>query len=117
MGENNHIAVWVENVLYLQSNLLIHSDRSVAEGDGVTEAGLSLDGPLGHVHDDLRALGAGVEEQRDGGQTSTWLHGEAALGLVVASVGCCRKRCVQRICVGKGKWLLSLERGRQHRLH
>lgn len=47
---------------YLQPNLLINSDRSIAEGDGVTEAGLSLDSLLGHVHDDLRALGAGVEE-------------------------------------------------------
>lgn len=39
--------------LYLQSNLLIHSNRSVAEGNGVTEAALSLDCPLGRVHNDL----------------------------------------------------------------
>lgn len=83
--------------LYLQPNLLIHSDRPVAEGDGIAEAGLSLDGPLGHVHDDLRALGAGVEEQREGGQAPTRLDGHAAFGLVVASVGCGRKRPVQRI--------------------
>ena len=73
--------------VYLQANLLIYSDRPVAEGDGITEAGLSLDSPLGHVHDDLRSLGAGVEEQREGGQISTWLDGQAALALVVASVG------------------------------
>lgn len=43
----------MEHCVYLQSYLLIHSDGSVAEGDGVTEAGLSLDRPLGHVHDNL----------------------------------------------------------------
>lgn len=95
-------------ILYLQPNLLIHSDRPVAESDGVTEAGLSLGGPLGHVHDDLRALGAGVEQQRKGGQISTWLDGQAALGLVVVSVRCGRKRPIQRIYVEKEKWLLSL---------
>lgn len=94
---------------YLQPNLLIHSDRPVAEGDGVTEASLSLDGPLGHVHDNLRALGTGVKEQREGGQTPTWLDGQAALGLVVASVGCGRKRPVQRIYVEKEKWLLKFD--------
>lgn len=82
---------------YLQPNLLVHSDGPVAEGDGVTEAGLSLDGPLGHVHDDLRALGARVKEQREGGQTPAWLGGQAVLGFVVASVGCGRKWAVQRI--------------------
>lgn len=86
---------------HLQPNLLIHGDRPVAEGDGVTEAGLSLDGPLGHVHDDLRALGAGVEQQREGGQTPTRLDGHAAFGLVVASVGRGRKRPVQRIYAEK----------------
>lgn len=82
---------------YLQTNLLIHSGWSVAEGDGVAEAGLSLDGALGYVHDDLRALGAGVEEQREGGQTPTRLDGQAALGLVVASVRCGGKWPVERI--------------------
>lgn len=82
---------------YLQPNLLVHSDGPVAEGDGVAEAGLSLDGPLGHVHDDLRALGAGVEEQGEGGQIPTWLDGQTALWFVVASVGCGGKRPVQGI--------------------
>lgn len=77
--------------------MFIHRDGSVAEGDGVAEAGLSLDGPLQHVHDDLRAFSAGMEEEREGRQTSTRLHGEAALGLVVASVRRGGKRPVQRI--------------------
>lgn len=84
---------------YLQPNLLVHGDRPVAEGDGVAEAGLPLNGPLGQVHDDLRALRAGVEEQGNGGQTPTWLHGQAALGFVVASVG--RGGAIQSICEGK----------------
>lgn len=96
---------------YLQPYLLIHSGWSVAKGDGVTEAGLPLDGPLGYVHDDLRALGAGVEEQRVGGQTSTRLDGKAALGLVVASLRCGRKWSVQRIYVKKEKLLLNLVHG------
>ena len=82
---------------YLQPNLLIYSNRSVAKGDSVTEAGLSLDGPLGHVHDDLRALGAGVEEQRKGRQTAAWLNGQTAFRLVMASVGCGWKWPIQRI--------------------
>lgn len=82
--------------VYLEPNLLVHGDRPVAESDGVAEAGLPLDGPLGHVHDDLRALGAGVEEQGDGGQAPAWLHGQAALGFVVASVG--HGGAVQSIC-------------------
>lgn len=94
-------------IFYLQPNLLIHSSRPVAEGDGVTEAGLPLDGPLGHVHDDLRALCAGVKEQREGGQTSTRLDGQAALGLVVTSVRGGGKWSVQRIYVEKEKRLLS----------
>lgn len=93
---------------YLQPNLLVHSRGPVAEGDGVTEAGLPLDGPLGHVHDDLRALGAGVEEQREGGQASARLDGQAALGLVVASVGRGGERPVQRICAEGENRLLSL---------
>lgn len=68
--------------------MLVNSNGSVAEGDGIAEAGLSLDGSLGQVHDDLGALGAGVEEQREGGQIDTWLDGQAALRLVVASMGC-----------------------------
>lgn len=84
-------------LVYLQSNQLIHGDGSVAEGDGVAEAGLSLDCPLRHVHDDLWALGAGVKEQREGGQAPARLRGQAAFGLVVASVRCGRKRSVQRI--------------------
>ena len=119
MGGKTHCwtnkKVWVKTLVntqqgrvYLQAYLLVHSDGPVAERYGVAEAGLSLDRPLGHVHDDLRALGAGVKEQRGGGQASTWLYRQAALRLVVAPVGCCGKRCVQRICVGKDKWLLSL---------
>lgn len=88
-------------VIYLQPNLLVHGDGPVAEGDGVAEAGLPLHGPLGQVHDDLRALGAGVEEQGDGGQTPAGLHGQAALGFVVASVG--RGGAVQSICEGEKK--------------
>lgn len=79
--------------------MLVHGDGPVAEGDGVAEAGLPLNGPLGQVHDDLRALGAGVEEQGNGGQTPTWLHGQAALGFVVASVG--HDGAIQSICEGK----------------
>lgn len=86
---------------HLQANLLIHGDRPVAEGDGVAEAGLPLDGPLGHVHDDLRALGAGVEEQGNRVQPPTGLHGQAALGFVVASVG--RGGDVQSVCEGKSR--------------
>lgn len=33
-------------LVYLQSNLFVHRNGPVAEGDGVTEAGLSLDAPL-----------------------------------------------------------------------
>lgn len=87
--------------------MFVHGSGSVAEGDGVTEAGLSLHSPLGHVHDDLRALCAGMEEEREGGQTSTRLDGQAALRLVVASVGRGGKRPVQRIYVGKEKVLLA----------
>lgn len=99
--ENNLAATTKQRVYfdYLQADLLVHSDRPVAEGDGVTEAGLSLDCPLGHVHDNLRALGAGMEEQRAGGQTPAWLNRQAALGLVVIPVGRRRKRSVERICV------------------
>lgn len=86
-------------MVYLQPNLLVHGDGPVAEGDGVAEAGLPLDGPLGHVHDDLRAFGAGVEEQGDGGRAPARLHGQAALGFVVASVG--RGGAVQSICEGE----------------
>lgn len=86
-------------MVYLQPNLLVHGNRPVAEGDGVAEAGLPLNGPLGQVHDDLRAFGAGVEEQGNGGQTLTWLHGQVALGFVLASVRC--GGAMQRICEGK----------------
>lgn len=79
---------------YLQPNLLVHSNGPIAEGDGITEAGLPLDSPLGHVHDNLRALRAWVEEQREGGQTPTLLNGQATLGFLVASLGCGRKRPV-----------------------
>lgn len=82
---------------YLQPNLLVNSDRPVAECDGVAEAGLSLDGPLGRVHDDLRAFGAAMEQQREGGQAASRLDGQEAFGLVAAPVGCCRKRPIQRI--------------------
>lgn len=85
---------------YLQADLLVHGDRPVAEGDGVTEAGLPLDCPLGHVHDNLRALGAGMEEQRAGGQTPAWLNRQAALGLVVIPVGRRGKWSVEGIYVG-----------------
>lgn len=47
---------------YLESNLLIYSNRPVAEGDAVAEARLSLDGPLRQVHENLRALGSWVEQ-------------------------------------------------------
>lgn len=93
------------SLVYLQPNLLVQGDRPVAEGDGVAEAGLPLNGPLGQVHDDLRALGAGVKEQGNGGQTPTWLHGQAALGFVLASVGC--GGAIQRICEGKTKKYLT----------
>lgn len=86
---------------YLQPDLLVHGDRPVAEGDGVAEAGLPLNDPLGQVHDDLRALRAGVEKQGGGGQTPTGLHGQAAFGFVVASVG--RGGAIQSICEGKQK--------------
>src|SRR4029434_8527837 len=49
---------------YLEADLLVEPYGPVAEGDGVAEAGLALDGPLCQVHEDLRALGAGVVEQR-----------------------------------------------------
>lgn len=81
--------------------MLVHGDRPVAEGDGIAEAGLPLDGPLGHVHDNLRAFGAGVEEQGDGGQSPARLRGQAALGFVVASVG--RGGTIQGICEGEKK--------------
>lgn len=86
-------------LVYLQPNLLVHGNWPVAEGDGVAEAGLPLNGPLGQVHDDLWALRAGVEEQGKGGQTPIWLHRQAALGFVVASVG--RGGPIQSICAGK----------------
>lgn len=99
----------------LQSNLFIHSDRPVAEGDGIAEASLSLDGPLGHVHNNLWALGAGVKEQRKGGRTPTWLVRQATLRLVVVSVWWGRKWPIQRIYMGKD-WsacLVSSTRGEQ----
>lgn len=55
----------------LQPDLLIDEDRAVAEGDGVAEAGLPLDGLVAEVHEDLGALGVGVEEQRRGGEAPT----------------------------------------------
>lgn len=90
---------WPWCLVYLQPNLLVHGNRPVAEGDGIAEAGLPLNGPLGQIHDDLRALRAGVEEQGNGGLTPTWLHGQAALGFVVAAVG--RGRAIQSVCKGK----------------
>ena len=71
---------------HLQPDLLIDEDRAVTEGDGVAEAGLPLDGLVAEVHEDLGALGVGVEEQwcgRDGAvgggrsspSQSCWLNG------------------------------------------
>lgn len=70
---------------YLEADLLVQRYRSVAEGDGVAEAGQPLDRLLGQIHDDQGALGAWVKEQRADGKVAA-LDGQAPLGFVVASV-------------------------------
>lgn len=51
---------------HLQPDLLVDKHWAVTEGDGVAEAGLSLDGLVAEVHEDLGALSVGMEEQRRG---------------------------------------------------
>lgn len=77
------------DIKYLEADLLIQRYGPVAEGDGVAEAGLSLDCLLGEVHDDLGSLGVRMEEKWADGKgpadTAT-LDRQAPLGFVVASV-------------------------------
>lgn len=84
---------------YLDADLLEQGNGPVAEGDGVAEAGLSLDSPLGHVHDDLGALGTRVEEQGKGGPAApTLLDRQTSLGgLMVAAVRSGGEGATQRI--------------------
>lgn len=84
---------------YLEADLLVQGNGPAAEGDGIAEAGLPLDGPLGHVHDDLGALGTGVEEQGKRGQAAPTLQdGQTLLGgLTVIAVGCGGEGATQRI--------------------
>lgn len=70
---------------YLEADLLVQRDGSVAEGDGIAEAGQPLDGLLGQIHDDEGALGIWMKEQRADGKVAA-LDGQAPLGLVVTSV-------------------------------
>ena len=76
---------------HLTPDLFVQGYGPVAEGDGVAEAGLPLHHPLGQGHDDLGALGVGVEQQGADDQTGahvapSTLDGQQALGFVVASV-------------------------------
>lgn len=47
--------------MYLEADLLIERDGSVAEGDGIAETGLPLCCLLGKVHDNLGPLGVWME--------------------------------------------------------
>ena len=100
--------------------MLVHGDGPVGEGDGVAEAGLPLHHLLAGVHDDLGALGAGVEEERAGdhgpGQTPATLDGQAVLGLVVTPVGRGRKGAAERVCrtgdrkkEGRLEWMYDIQ--------
>ena len=85
---------------HLQPDLLIDEDRAVTEGDGVAEAGLPLDSFVAEVHEDLRALGVGVEEQRRGWEPPAGQHRRAVLLLVVASVRGDREGAPSGVCKG-----------------
>lgn len=88
----------VHFLAHLEADLLVQGDGSVTEGDGVTKAGLSLYAPLGHVHDDLRALGTGVKQQwADRCRGTTGVQGQAAFWFLVASVSRRRKRAAQGV--------------------
>lgn len=71
---------------HLQPDLLVDEDRAVAEGDGIAEAGLPLDGLVAEVHEDLGALGVRVEEQWRGWEPPARWSRSTVLLLVVASV-------------------------------
>lgn len=85
---------------HLQPDLLIDEDRAVTEGDGVAEAGLPLDGLVAEVHEDLGALGVGVEEQWCGREPPAGQHRRAVLLLVVASVRGGREGAPSGVCKG-----------------
>lgn len=70
---------------YLEADLLVERYGSVAEGNGIAEAGQPLDRLLGQIHDDKGALGIWMKEQRADRKVAT-LDGQAPLGFVVTSV-------------------------------
>lgn len=69
--------------------MLIEPNGSVAECDGIAEAGLSLYCLLGKVHDNLGSLGIWVEKKRadrKGPTDAATLDRQASFGFVVTSV-------------------------------
>lgn len=85
---------------HLQPDLLIDEHRAVAEGDGIAEAGLPLDGLVAEVHEDLGALGVRVEEEWCGRESPAGQRRRAVLLLVVASVRGDREGAPDGVCKG-----------------
>lgn len=98
---------------HLQPDLLVDEDGTVAEGDGITEAGLPLDGLVAEVHEDLGALSVGVEEQRRGREPPTGQRGWAMLLLVMASVRGDREGAPDGVCKGTGHSVRGLNRNQE----
>lgn len=97
---------------HLEPDLLIDKHWTIAEGDGIAEAGLPLDSLVAEVHEDLGALGVWVEEQRRGWEPPAGQHRGAVLLLVVASVRCDGQGAPDGVCKGIGHSVRELKRSK-----